>query len=193
MIDDIARTRPFLTFLSQQAQQRIYQAALEILDSVGMQILHDGTISLLKDAGCRVGENGIVKIPSILVENALKTAPNNIPVYNREGEHVMDLGGDRSYFGTGSDLMYSIESERFERHRCSPRRCSTGRGGSAMPCRTLTLSCPLLIRKKFRRANPICTVLRRWWSRQSNRSSARRQGTMIYARCWEIAPNLTRQ
>ena len=119
MTDDTIRTRPLLTFLSQQDQQRIYQAALEILDSIGMQILHQGTIELLKDAGCQVEDGNIVKVPSRLVEQALKTAPSNIPMYNREGEHVMDLGGDRSYFGTGSDLMYSVESERFARHRCS--------------------------------------------------------------------------
>jgi trimethylamine--corrinoid protein Co-methyltransferase len=30
----------------------------------------------------------------------------------------MELGGYRSYFGTGSDLMYSVESENFTRHLC---------------------------------------------------------------------------
>jgi trimethylamine--corrinoid protein Co-methyltransferase len=36
-------------------------------------------------------------------------------MFNREGEHVMDLGGRRAYFGTGSDLMYHVDGKTLER------------------------------------------------------------------------------
>ena len=111
--------RPFLSFLLAEDKERIYQAALHILDDIGMLILQDDALNLLKKAGCPVEGENIVKIPESLVKNALNTAPNNIPMYDREGNPAMDIGGYRSYFGTGSDLMYSVESEQFERHLCS--------------------------------------------------------------------------
>lgn len=111
--------KPTLCFLSKEDKDRIHHAALHILHEIGMQILHDEALTLLKNAGCTVEGENIVKIPFVLVENAVKTAPNTIPISDREGRPAMDLGGYRSYFGTGSDLMYSVESESFTRHRCT--------------------------------------------------------------------------
>lgn len=110
--------RPGISFLSREDKDRIHEAALRILSEIGMQIRHDEALSLLKQAGCKVRGDNIVMIPSELVEKAVKTAPNNIPVYNREGKSAMDIGGYRSYFGTGSDLMYSYDSGKSERRPC---------------------------------------------------------------------------
>jgi trimethylamine--corrinoid protein Co-methyltransferase len=53
------------------------------------------------------------------VEKAIESAPVNVPVFNRKGEPAMDLGGRRAYFGTGSDLMWSVESKTMSRRRTS--------------------------------------------------------------------------
>jgi trimethylamine---corrinoid protein Co-methyltransferase len=107
--------RPLFAFLTEEDQSRIHQAALRILDEIGMQILHDDALRLLHEAGCPIEHDTIVKIPPMLVEQALSTAPRNIPVYSRTGEPAMDLGGRRSYYGTGSDLMYTLDSEHLTR------------------------------------------------------------------------------
>ncbi|MEN8212005.1 MAG: trimethylamine methyltransferase family protein, partial [Thermodesulfobacteriota bacterium] len=110
---------PKLTFLSEEDKKKLYTSALKIIEEIGMLVLHDDAVKLLKDAGCTVeetSEGNRVKIPAALVEKARKTVPNNIPVYDREGNHAMDLGGRRAYFGTGSDLMWSVESKNMERH-----------------------------------------------------------------------------
>ena len=108
-----------MTFLTQTDKKQIYQAALEILGEIGMQILQDEALTLLQAAGCTVEAAQIVKIPAKLVENALQTAPHNIRIYNRENTLAMELGGYRAYFGTGSDLMYWIEPEHFTRRLCT--------------------------------------------------------------------------
>jgi len=108
--------KPKLSVLSQQDMQKIFQAALQVLEETGMQLQHDDALDLLKKAGCRVKSDGSVCMPGKLVKQAVDTAPDNIAVYNREGDHVMDLGGRRAYFGTGSDLLYSVESENLTRH-----------------------------------------------------------------------------
>jgi len=107
---------PRLSFLSEEDKKRLYASALQIIEETGMQVMHEEALKLLKDAGCTVEDGNVVKIPATLVEKTRKTVPNNIAMYDREGDHAMDLGGRRAYFGTGSDLMWSVESEKMERH-----------------------------------------------------------------------------
>jgi trimethylamine--corrinoid protein Co-methyltransferase len=83
-----------------------------------MKIFQDEALALLKDAGCRVAEDRMVKIPGDLVQQCIESAPNNIPMYDREGQPAMDLGDHRSYFGTGSDLIYALDSKTGQRHPC---------------------------------------------------------------------------
>ena len=110
--------RPTMSFLTRENKEHIYRTALRILDTIGMQVLHDEAIKLLKREGCAVEKDNIVKVPASLIERAIQSAPHNIPIYNREGDFAMDCGGYRSYFGTGSDLIYSLNSEKMERTLC---------------------------------------------------------------------------
>jgi trimethylamine--corrinoid protein Co-methyltransferase len=110
--------KPNLTFLSKEAKDKINQAALQILAEIGMVILHDEALAILQDAGCDVDDDHLVKIPESLVHQCLDSAPDNISVYDRLGNPAMELGGHRSYFGTGSDLIYTLDSEKNERTPC---------------------------------------------------------------------------
>jgi trimethylamine--corrinoid protein Co-methyltransferase len=107
-----------MSFLSRDDKEKIHHSVLSILSEIGMKIHHDGALAILKDAGCSVTDEGMVQIGEELVLGAIDSAPDNIAIYNREAHHVMDLGGHRSYYGTGSDLIYSLESETSQRHPC---------------------------------------------------------------------------
>ena len=61
---------------------------------------------------------GRICIPRALVENAIKSAPPLIPMYDRSGALTMELGEFNSYFGSGSDLMSTWDLETGE-HRPS--------------------------------------------------------------------------
>jgi trimethylamine--corrinoid protein Co-methyltransferase len=115
-VDEIS-IRPTLSFLSQEDKEKIHRAVLQILSDVGMKIFHDEALALLEDAGCAVDAGRQVKIPAELVEQALACAPNNILIFDRQGTQVMDLGGYRSYYGTGSDLIYTLDPQTFKRRR----------------------------------------------------------------------------
>ena len=108
--------KPELKVLSLEDKEKIFHAALNVLEDVGMQLYHEGALALMEKAGCPVDEKHTVKISREQVQKAIASAPENIPVYNREGQHVMDLGGRRAYFGTGSDLMYAFDADKGERH-----------------------------------------------------------------------------
>jgi trimethylamine--corrinoid protein Co-methyltransferase len=134
MSEDSCLFTPTLNFLSDQKKEKIHQAALKILAQIGMKILHGQALELLADAGCRVEDDHIVKIPSDLVMQALKSTPKNIAVYDRQANHCMDVGGRRAYFGTGSDLIFSHDAIKNERHLCVLEDvCRAARVADALP------------------------------------------------------------
>ncbi len=116
-IDEIAM-RPTLSFLSAEDKEKIHSAAFRILGEIGMKILHDEALELLVDAGCTAAEDRMVKIPAELVQQAIDSAPDRIAIFDRQGSQVMNLGGHRSYFGTGSDLIYALDAQTMQRHPC---------------------------------------------------------------------------
>ena len=81
-VDEIAM-RPTISFLSDEDKEKIHRAAFQILSELGMKILQDEALALLKDAGCSVAEDRMVKIPGDLVQQCVASAPNHIPMYDR--------------------------------------------------------------------------------------------------------------
>jgi len=109
---------PVLSVLSPEDKARIADSALTLLNDVGMTVMHDEAIALLKGAGGHLDPEGRVHITPDMVRQALKTVPNRIQIFNREGETAMDLGGRRPYFGNGSDLIYALDGITLEREHC---------------------------------------------------------------------------
>jgi trimethylamine--corrinoid protein Co-methyltransferase len=63
----------------------------------------------LADHGAAVKDGSLVRIPPSLVEEAVRSAPSSFVLYNRKKEPVMELGGRRIYFGTGTDLPKTVD------------------------------------------------------------------------------------
>jgi len=102
-------------FLGEAQKRRIHETALAILADIGMVILHEEGEAVLLDGGCAKDDRGLVHVPAALVEQARESAPASFVVYDRAGEPAMDLGGRRSYFGNGSDVMHLHDLETGER------------------------------------------------------------------------------
>lgn len=105
---------PNYRLLTEAQINRLHTATLEILETVGIRIEHDGARHMLADAGCRLAENGNVRIPGRLVANAIRSAPSRITVYNRHGVEALRLEGRRIHFGMGTDLAktYDLKTGR---------------------------------------------------------------------------------
>jgi trimethylamine--corrinoid protein Co-methyltransferase len=108
---------PKISFLTSEDIHEIYRAALRVLGDIGMEIQHEGALALLQNAGCSIHNGRMITIPESLVEKSIHSAPDAISIYDRNSRPVMDLGGYRSYFGTGSDLIYSLNTSQI-RHHC---------------------------------------------------------------------------
>src|SRR5450759_441458 len=91
-----------ITYLGEADKAAIYEAALEIMETVGQRVHHAEALALLRAAGCTVTDPDLVCIPRGLVEQARATAPHMIEFYDRRGEPAMSLGGYNAYFGNGS-------------------------------------------------------------------------------------------
>ena len=100
---------PTYRVLTEDQIKEIHVASLEILETVGVRVLDDEGISLLKNAGCRLAKDNIIQIPNWLVEESIRSAPSRISIYNRKGKDVMHLERNKVHFGLGTDLINTYD------------------------------------------------------------------------------------
>ena len=99
--------------LSKEDCERIHHATEQILSHTGVVIDHEAARELLRGAGAVV-QGETVHIPPNLVSDALARVPDTIVLHSRDGAPAMSLGGDRCYYGTGSDTSFTVDPETGE-------------------------------------------------------------------------------
>jgi trimethylamine--corrinoid protein Co-methyltransferase len=97
--------------------EALHSAATKILEHTGLNVHLESLRQQLDAAGAKMGDDKRVFIPADMVEEAIQTAQKNIVVYDRLGNPVMPFGPHEIYFGTGSDLIYTLDSDTFERRK----------------------------------------------------------------------------
>jgi len=100
---------PTYRVLTQDQINTLHCSTLELLETVGVKIMHEEAVQMMADAGCRVKKDTLVQIPNYLVEEAIASAPSRITIYNRLGKEAMHLEGSKSYFGMGTDLVKTYD------------------------------------------------------------------------------------
>lgn len=82
-----------------------HQGTVEILQDVGFCVPEDKTLDLLDSAGFPVDrQNQMVRITDELLENALKSLPKDVRLYNRKGEVLPHFGHDSCFMGAGTPV-----------------------------------------------------------------------------------------
>jgi len=109
--------RPFMNILSEEQVKSIHRAALEIITSIGIKIPDDEALQIMRDAGGFVDKDQRVKVPEFLVADALNTAPSRVVLSNQKGEQCLFLEQGKTYFGPGSDTIYTHDPNTGERRR----------------------------------------------------------------------------
>ncbi len=97
---------PGLRVLSDEKFRRIHEAALEVLEEVGVTIATVEARELLVGAGCTLADEKIVRIPPRVVEDALDSAPKRVVIYDREGNEALLLEGTNCHFGMGITAIF---------------------------------------------------------------------------------------
>ena len=109
--------QPRLKVLNHEQALAIHIAALEILETTGFKMEHPVVLEMLIGAGCRVLNDGRVRLPAYLVEEALRSAPRQIALYDQKGDKTIPLVDDNPFYGTGSDATFTIDLETGQRRR----------------------------------------------------------------------------
>jgi trimethylamine--corrinoid protein Co-methyltransferase len=92
--------------LSEEACHTLHEATTRLLLGTGVEVQHEGARALLGKAGALV-DGSRVRIPSSLVDQALEMAPRRVRITSRSGNGSMELESGVSYFGSGSDCLFS--------------------------------------------------------------------------------------
>jgi len=114
---DIRTFQPRLSVLSREQVKAIHAAALEILEKTGFKMSHSGAVDMLADAGGQVTGGDWVRLPAVLVEDALRSAPKQIILYDQMGKKAMSLVNGNAYYGTGSDATFTFDINTGKRRR----------------------------------------------------------------------------
>jgi len=110
---------PKLRILSEAQVRELHEATLEILERTGVAFESPEAIAILGDAGADVSNPDRVKIPSHLVEWALRAAAKTVTFYSREGDPAFVLDGTSgSHFGSLPDPRRIVDL-----HTGQPRDC----------------------------------------------------------------------
>jgi trimethylamine--corrinoid protein Co-methyltransferase len=105
---------PSYRLLTQEQIEEIHRATLEILEKIGVRVMHEEAVEMLRDAGCQVVGENIVRIPNWLVEDSIRSAPSRITMYSQDGQEAMRLEGRNIHFGLGTDLISTQDLETGE-------------------------------------------------------------------------------
>jgi trimethylamine--corrinoid protein Co-methyltransferase len=114
---DNIQWKPQLSLLNQARIEVLHNAATKILKRTGLNVHHKGLRQQLEAAGAKMGGGKRVLIPADMVDEAIQTAQKNIVVHDRLGNPVIPFGPHKIYFGTGSDLIYTLDIDSQERRK----------------------------------------------------------------------------
>ena len=114
---EIPTFQPRLKVLNREQALAIHTASLEILEKTGFKMEHPGALGMLADVGCKVSNGDWVKLPAHLAEEALRSAPRQIALYDQKGNKTMPLVNGNPFYGTGSDATFTLDLETGKRRR----------------------------------------------------------------------------
>ena len=96
--------------------EQIHQVSLSILARTGVRLLEPAAIELMRKVGASI-DGDRVRVPARLIEQALKTVPKSITLYDRRGQPAIELDDYRVYFGPGSDGLNIVDHRTWERRQ----------------------------------------------------------------------------
>lgn len=97
---------PRLALLSDEQKAQVHQYALHILARTGVRVDSPGVLRFLEGKLGAAARADVLRLPPEVVEDAIRSAPKVIPVYDRLGNLVFRLGDDRLRFGVGVTALF---------------------------------------------------------------------------------------
>ena len=93
---------------------KIHEAAINVLENIGIADAIPSTLEYLLPKGCKLDENGRLLFPRSLIEHTLEIAGRNFPLYAQDPQYDMEPWGTNTYFGTAGAAVYIADYETGE-------------------------------------------------------------------------------
>ena len=95
--------------LSETDIQNIHRTALDALEQIGLADAPESGVAYLTAAGAIQGEDGRIRFPRALVEDALAKACRDITLCGRDPSHDLNLNGARVHYGTAGAAVHMVD------------------------------------------------------------------------------------
>jgi trimethylamine--corrinoid protein Co-methyltransferase len=107
--------KPRTGVLSKPAIEKIVDESMSLLEETGIILEDDDTLDILGQMGAEVSEAGRrVKMKRAMVENAIRSTPKQLTLYDMTGKPKFALGDGQIHFDPGSAALFlydAVESE----------------------------------------------------------------------------------
>ena len=97
--------------LSEADIARIHEAALTVLEEIGLADAPASGVEIMTRAGATLGDDGRLRYPRALVEDTLASAARDITLFGRDPRHDMHLTGTRVHYGTAGAAVNMVEPD----------------------------------------------------------------------------------
>jgi trimethylamine--corrinoid protein Co-methyltransferase len=105
-----------LKILSTEDLNDLYLAILNVLETHGVKIDHEGALRLLKDIGATVDfKASTACFPEYIVEESLRKAPKRIRLCGRDRQQDFLIEGKKTYFGSVGGATVLVDRDTGER------------------------------------------------------------------------------
>lgn len=112
---------PQFRLLSENQVEELHLASLQIIEKTGVTVECSEGLDILAEAGADTSDPRRVKIPSHLVEQALRDTPKAITLYSREGAPAMVLNGTTTHFGAQAAMDIYLDPFTGRLRKCYPQ------------------------------------------------------------------------
>jgi trimethylamine--corrinoid protein Co-methyltransferase len=101
----------------------VHEAALDVLENIGIADAIPSCLDLLLPKGCRLSDEGRLLFPRTLIEDTLAMAGRNFTLYGQDPKHDMEPWGKRVYFGTAGAAVYVVDPDTGEYRESTTQDC----------------------------------------------------------------------
>lgn len=117
LADDVRPIRPGMEGgrykpLDQNDLERIHEAVLTVLETVGFANAIPSCSEALARAGAILSEDGRIRFPRNLVLDTIKRAARNFTLHGQDPKHDMVIQGKRVHYGTAGAAVHLVDVEK---------------------------------------------------------------------------------
>jgi trimethylamine--corrinoid protein Co-methyltransferase len=112
-----ANETPIFEVLTEDQIERIYFGALDVLEISGGRVFDQGALDLFRNSDAVVTEENLVRIPTPLVEQALRSCPSKTTLTGRTGKRSVKIQNNEVSFGSGADAPFVYDRKTGERRK----------------------------------------------------------------------------